>query len=764
MKMTLFRKIVTLALVVSITPYLISSYISLQSAENALTDEAFEKLEAVRDNKRAMVDEYFGVVRRQILTFSEDLFVVDAMKNLPDAFRSFRQENGIYEEDLKSMNSNLYRYYDQDYAGEYANRNNGAEPGIDTWFSMLDDDSIAFQDIYIESNPYPLGEKHKMDKSEKDNSRYSRIHEKIHPVISSFLEKFGYYDIFLVDIETGDILYTVFKELDYSTSLIDGPYSQTNFGECFRAAAASKNKDAVFLVDYRRYPPSYEDPASFIASPIFDGDKKIGVAMFQMPIDRLNAIMGEKSGLGTTGESYLVGPDFLMRSDSYFDHDNRTVVSSFRDPSKGKIQTEAVEMALNGETGRIKTENYAGSSMFAAFCPLEFSGLTWVLISEISVDEALSEVRVLRNNTFVVASIGLFFILIFTWWFGRGISKPIMQTASMLKDISEGEGDLTKRIHVLSKDEIGDMAVYFNKFVEKLQSIITRITGNSQTLSSSAQDLSNISEQSARNVKMLTDKTTAVAATAEESSANTASVAQSMKETTSNLTSVASATEEMSATIGEIAASSEKAREISSVAGQQANSVSSIMQRLGDAAHEIGKVTETITDISSQTNLLALNATIEAARAGAAGKGFAVVANEIKELARQTANATEDIKVKIDDVQNSAGSAITDIEKITGVISQVGELIAGIAVAIEEQTVVTKDLANNIAQASSSVQEANDMISQTANASKSMAQDIGEAASISSEIKGGGEQVQSNAVELTKLAQQLTEMVNQFKV
>jgi hemerythrin-like metal-binding protein len=188
------------------------------------------------------------------------------------------------------------------------------------------------------------------------------------------------------------------------------------------------------------------------------------------------------------------------------------------------------------------------------------------------------------------------------------------------------------------------------------------------------------------------------------------------------------------------------------------------MHQLGQAAQEIGVVTETITDISSQTNLLALNATIEAARAGSAGKGFAVVANEIKELARQTAGATEDIKAKIGGVQSSAGSAIADIEKITSVIDEVGHLVAGIATAIEEQATVTRDVAGNIAQASAGVQESTERVAQTASVSRSMAADIASVDAAASEIRAGGEQVQASAAELSHLSEQLRNLVGQFKL
>jgi methyl-accepting chemotaxis protein len=232
-----------------------------------------------------------------------------------------------------------------------------------------------------------------------------------------------------------------------------------------------------------------------------------------------------------------------------------------------------------------------------------------------------------------------------------------------------------------------------------------------------------------------------------------------MEESSASLASVASATEEMSATVGDIAANTARAR-----ATSKAVIISEQMQKLGKAAQEIGQVTETITNISAQTNLLALNATIEAARAGAAGKGFAVVANEIKELAKQTAEATEDIKARIAGVQNSAGLAITDINEITAVIKEVGGIVSSIAAAIEEQAAVTRDVAGNIAQASAGVRDANTHIAQTSEVSKSIARDIAGVNGDVADIRRGGEQVQISAVELSHLADQLKTQVSQFRM
>ena len=345
------------------------------------------------------------------------------------------------------------------------------------------------------------------------------------------------------------------------------------------------------------------------------------------------------------------------------------------------------------------------------------------------------------------------------------VSRPLQRITGQLEVLAAGDFTISVDAADMSRrDEIGQAAGALDRLKTQLSSIIRNLNEHSQVLASSATEMAAVSAQAGESVRTMSERTSTVAAAAEESSANTNSVAAAMEQASSNLLSVAGATEQMSATIGEIAANSEKARVISTEAGSQAASVTTLMRQLGKAAQEIGKVTETITNISSQTNLLALNATIEAARAGAAGKGFAVVANEIKELAKQTAAATEDIKVKISSVQTSAVGAIGDIEKITGVISEVGYIVSSIATAIEQQSAVTHDVAGNVAQASAGVREANERVAQTAAVSKSMAMDIASVDAAAGDIRAGGEQIMVSATELSKLAERLKELVGQFKV
>jgi methyl-accepting chemotaxis protein len=344
----------------------------------------------------------------------------------------------------------------------------------------------------------------------------------------------------------------------------------------------------------------------------------------------------------------------------------------------------------------------------------------------------------------------------------RGIVRPVKEGVGFAAAMAGG--DMTRTLSITQDDEIGQLVQALNDMGANMRRMIADVSGGVQTLASSSTELSCISGQMASSVRSMSEKAGTVAAAAEESSANATSVAASMEQMTASLTSVAGATEQMSATVGEIASNSEKARAISADATHQAEAVSAMMKDLGRAAQEIGQVTETITSISAQTNLLALNATIEAARAGAAGKGFAVVANEIKELAQQTAAATEDIKARISGIQASTGGAIGDIEKISHVIREVGEIVATIAAAIEEQSVVTRDVASNIAQASSGVRDSNERVFQTAGVSQNIAEDIAQVNTALSDVHRGGEQVQISAGELAKLAEQLKEQVARFRV
>ena len=756
-------KLLTAFLCVGIIPFATIAGVAVNKASNALSKQAFAQLEGMRDVKKGELERYLQAIKDQIVVLSADRMVIDAVNQLEYAFDGFKDENNWGDKEIADLRAKLAGYYTQEFGSAYSRQNDGRSPDVQSVLDRLDDDAVALQYSYIASNPNPLGQKHKLDKA-LDVTQYSQAHGQFHPSLRDFVDKFGYDDAFLVSAETGKVVYSVFKELDYATSLIDGPFTDTGLGEVFRLAGAAASPDFVAITDFKPYFPSYEAPAAFVASPIFAGQAKIGVLIFQFPLDRLNAIMKTRAGMGKTGETYLVGDDLLMRSDSFLDPENHSVVASFRHPDKGKVDTQASRAALKGETDQRMIIDYTGNPVLSAYTPLTFGSLHWALLAEIDKAEAFAAVKALKWISGIVAAIGIVLIVALALFITRSIVKPVKGVVDSLTDLSQGEGDLTTRLPVTSKDEVGDLARRFNEFMDKLSTMVRDIAKGVKTLSSSSTELSAISQQMSAGSEQTSAKSEAVATSAEEMSANMNSVSAAMEQSSTNTNMVAAAAEEMTATIGEIAQNAEKARTISVEAVHQTGGAGQQMAQLGNAAKAIGKVTETITEISEQTNLLALNATIEAARAGDAGKGFAVVANEIKELAKQTAEATLDIKQQIEGIQNATGTTVETIEQIGKVIEGVNEIVGTIAAAVEEQSTSTKEIADNIAQASRGIDEVNENVAQSSKVAQEITREIGEVNQASAEIANSSSQVRMSAEELSALAEQLNEMVGRFKV
>jgi len=346
----------------------------------------------------------------------------------------------------------------------------------------------------------------------------------------------------------------------------------------------------------------------------------------------------------------------------------------------------------------------------------------------------------------------------------RSINRSINDVVAGLKDAAQGEGDLTKRLRVKSKDEIGSLAKWFNTFVQKLHGIITDIAGNSEKLHISSSELFVISKKMSDGADKMSVKSGTVAAAAEEMSSNLSSVAAAAEQSSTNISMVSSAAEEMKSTINEIAQNTEKTRISSNLAVDRTKKASENIDQLSKSAQKIGKVVETINEISEQTNLLALNATIEAARSGEAGKGFAVVAGEIKTLARQTAEATMEIKQKIETIQDSTSQTVSEIEEISLAIKTVNEMIDTVAASVEEQSVTTKEIASNVIQATQGIQEVTENVTQSSTVANEIAKDIAEVNQAATEMSANSTQVNARAGGLSQLSEQLKKTIDQFKI
>ncbi|WDE14190.1 methyl-accepting chemotaxis protein [Thalassomonas haliotis] len=706
-------------------------FIAYELGRNVIQKQAEKHLTSVRGLKKDQIERYFSIIRRQVQTFANDRMIMSAMRDFKRAYNSYPLPFNRTEQP-----SELKNYYQNEFGRHFDTINDGENIDTRELLANLPPRAIALQQQYIALNSNPLGEKDKLLDA-GDGSLYSSMHKTFHPHIRDFLQKFAYYDIFLVDDKTGNIVYSVFKELDFATSLLNGPYANSGIGKAFRAANKVNEPGHVVTSTFQPYLPSYYGPAAFIASPIYSDNEKLGILIFQAPIDEINAIMTfnnnwQDFGLGTSGESYLVDQDYYMQSASRFLIDDKAgYLAALRNAGvsrdkiskievKGtsiglqKVDSQGVKAALSGESGFAIFPDYRNVEVLSAYAPLEIEGIKLAILSEIDADEAFAPQTVLAN-TITNWSIGITLVLVllssFIGYLVAGqITKPINTVVTSLNEIAEAGGDLTRRINSSQKDETGLLATGFNGFVDKIHSVITDVARNTRQLSDTASSLSEISQEASSGAQdqqsdsdVMATAMTEMSATIKEVSTNTQKALEAAKacETTTD-----NGKNEVNLTIFQIKALAE-----------QVASVSQALAEVNDQSLKITSLVNVINDMAEQTNLLALNAAIEAARAGEHGRGFTVVAEEVRNLASRVQNSTEDIRDVVGKLNNSiddantamsqgaeqseasvsqaekAGLALDEISRST---MNIEDLNAMIAAAMEEQSTATEDILRSI--------------------------------------------------------------------
>ncbi len=370
--------------------------------------------------------------------------------------------------------------------------------------------------------------------------------------------------------------------------------------------------------------------------------------------------------------------------------------------------------------------------------------------------DTLFEIRLLKILTVLALAIAFLFSFIIS----KQISSSLQKAVGFAGILANG--DLSKRIELKQKDEVGLLVGALDKTAEKLNRMIGSLSSEILGLDSTSNELNGVAGSMSGNSRNVSERSSSIAAATEQLSVNMNSVAAASEEASTNVNIVATASEEVTSSIEEVDAKTREARSVTEDAVRLANSSSRKVDSLGEAANQISKVTEVITEISDQTNLLALNATIEAARAGEAGKGFAVVANEIKELAKQTAEATGEIRSSIESMQGSTAETVAEIKQISEVIEKVDDIVAGISNSVAEQTATTNEISSNIQQAAIGISEVNENVAQSSAASVEIAQDIAEMSSLAGELSNTGNTVSSSAGDLADIVNNLNNMVSKF--
>ncbi|WDI39970.1 methyl-accepting chemotaxis protein [Bremerella sp. P1] len=433
-------------------------------------------------------------------------------------------------------------------------------------------------------------------------------------------------------------------------------------------------------------------------------------------------------------------------------------------------QVAAAQSVVAGESGFMTDSYHArkGIGQAAGYTPLRgalgFPGMKWNVLVRVSAAEAFAEAYRPLYAWGVTTAIASVVIAFMAFLIARTFTKPLHKTIAMLQDVAEGDGDLTKRLDESRSDEIGEVAHWFNLFIGQIQDMVAEIASNSNILSEGSTRLVTTATQLSSGAESSKHRSASVSSAAEEMSINMKNMASSTTQMSGGINSVVAAIDEMTTTISEIAKHAETSAGVADKATRIAEDSNNKICHLGTAADEIGRVIEVIEDIAEQTNLLALNATIEAARAGEAGKGFAVVATEVKELAKQTSTATDDIRKRIQHIQSSTQDAVSSISEISEVVNSVNELARTIASAVEEQSITTRQISQDMSETASAAEVVARGVDESATASGEITQNICEVDRVLSETVQGAGLSQQSGEELARLAENLRSVVSRFRI
>lgn len=480
-RLSIQSKLMSMLLAVSVGSIAVIAYEGYRSGRNAIRDTVVNQLVSVRASKASQIENYFRSLRNEVQVVGGSPSTITAMKEFSSAFSTVLAEAADTEEAATS--GNIRQYYRDEFASRLT-ENTSTPVDADTF---LPASTLAryLQTQYIVNNPDPVGEKEKLDNVD-DGTKYSTLHERYHPIFRDIVEEFGYYDLFLIDND-GNVVYSVFKEVDFATSLRIGPYARSSLANAYRDAQ-KQNSSYIALSDFAAYTPSYGNPAAFMATPLYDRTELVGVLAIQVSVDEVNEVMTSsgnwsEEGLGETGETFLVGTDQKLRSDSrlliespeeYFAALTRQQVDPATIEAIESLNTsvlnqpatsDAVKQALEGRDGVETVVNYVGERVISAYAPLNIRGVDWAIISEIDEAEIFTPITKFAQNVLIASAIAVFLITLASLWLAKSFLKPVTLLGDGFRKLAKGHKEVT--VPVLASDELGELAKAFNHMVKK---------------------------------------------------------------------------------------------------------------------------------------------------------------------------------------------------------------------------------------------------------------------------------------------------------
>ena len=686
-------------------------YAATRLAKSALLEQQQTMFEATLASRATSIEQTLATMRGQVTTLAADPSTHAALTAFSAGFATADDDARKAGHDPDHALAHITEHHDRELAKRF--RDGGLNWSGGGAIVPEGANARALQELYIASNPNAVGSKHKLDRAGLDTP-YDRAHAEHHPRIRTMLETFGFYDVFLFNAQ-GDAVYTVFKETDFASSATHGCYAESNLSKLVRTAlatdagapnakgardaAGAPHATGALACDFAPYTASYGAQAGFIAAPIVENGKPIGVVAVQVPIDRLDAMCGLAAGLGETGEVFLVGPG----------GSNRTNLRLVKSPTVGTLSPSAAfaAMAMKGESGFAHTVINDRESI-AAYQPFDFLGQKWAILGTIDTAEVLAPVRALTWWIIGVSAAAVLALSALALPLARSIGRRARQTVIALAQFARG--DLTARIKDDGTDEFGAIGVAVNQLGEQLSISIsgvrqsaTELAGETSTLASTSESLSGVASGQAASIEEMSAAVTQL----REQTARTSEESLGARKRTEQGT--------------QDAASAQKA----------VDGLEHSMGEIDRAAREIGQIVRVIDEIAFQTNLLALNAAVEAARAGDAGRGFAVVAQEVRALATRSGEAARKTTELVGSASERVGRGVefsktvrSSLEQIIAGSAEVARAVESIAQAQTEQLSGITQLDQGIAEISRTTQEAAGQSEQVAATARQSADEV----------------------------------------
>lgn len=457
-----------------------------QTARDALAQKAHDQLTALLHAKASQIRGYFENLQNEVAVITHDRSFIQAFGDFGGAFSSFRSEADIDAETLDARRAALRQWYAVDFAGAYARVNEGRVPEVAAYADALSPDSVALQYAFfvqqVQRGKVPE------ETPNHQGTRYLLVHARAHPFWQRANQRLGFRDLHLVSGEAGTVVYSTRKDIDFGASLMEGPLAQSAMARAYQAAAALKDAEGVVMTDYAPFTPALGEVVCFLATPVFDGEKRVGVAIVEVGLESINQIMGARTGLGDSGEMFLLGSDLLRRSDSSVSSQPQDQVRyAMRHPEESRLQLQPLQgIFIAEESGTTLAVERGGRQVLLAYAPINVLGQEWGIAAKIDLAEAFAAAtdmdakaaRAIENLLYMsdgIVVLAILLLLVVAFAVSRSISKPLRRTVSILHDMAQGGGDVSQRLYVQTRDEVGELAQWFNTFMDKVQEVYSEL-------------------------------------------------------------------------------------------------------------------------------------------------------------------------------------------------------------------------------------------------------------------------------------------------